>query len=532
MNKKIGLGIITYNAPEKIKQSAFSVSGVDEFVIVNDGKPYSSDCYPANAFIIQHSENAKVARTKNDALRYLLEKNCEHIFLMEDDIIIKDPKVFQKYIEASSCSGIRHLNFAYQGPYNFKHSEVNKKNKTGLLERTFDEKNAIPDPLLIINYNPETCIALHRACVGAFSYFHRSVIEKSGYFDEFFKNSWEHIEHTYRIIKDGFHPPFGWFADVSDSQNYLCNIENCMENSTIAKDPQWNVNSMAGEDYFKKKYGFGPTKIPPTSEKTLLKQLDKIYQSRDLNLLIKFPTRGRPEKFLMVLDMYIDMLHDKENYQIIISCDTDDVTMNNESMINKLKSYKNLKYYFNNNINKIAAVNGDMSDSDCFDIILLASDDMIPVVRGYDSIIKENMRKNFPDMNGVLWFNDGYQGKTLNTLCILGRKYFKEFNYIYHPEYQSLWCDNEFMHVANMLKKQKYIDQIIIRHEHPESNKSVKEDELYLRNLKYNSIDFKTYEKRKKGNFGLNKYKLFFERFKRSFLEKEMDFKISKPVNL
>jgi hypothetical protein len=529
MNKKIGLGIITYNAPEKIKQSAFSVEGVDEFVIVNDGKPYSNDCYPSKAHIIQHPENMKVARSKNDALKYLMEKNCEHLFLMEDDVIIKDPQVFQKYIEASNKSGIRHLNFAYQGPHNFKSQET--ENKEGLLARIFDEKNAVPDPLLIVNYKTEPYIELHRACVGAFSYFHRSVIEKSGYFDEFFKNSWEHIDHSYRIIKDGFHPPFGWFADIINSRKYLGNIENCMENSTIAKDPQWKVNSDAGETYFKKTHKFGPSKIPKATEKCLAKKLEEIYRTRDLNLLIKFPTRERPEKFMQVLAKYVDMLDDKENYQIIVSCDTDDISMNNENIINKLKSFKNLKYYFSNNKCKIEAVNNNISSDDHFDIVLLASDDMIPVVQGYDVIIKENMRKYFPDMDGVVWFNDGYQGKTLNTLCILGKKYYKRFNYIYHPAYKSLWCDNEFMHVGDMLKKQQYIDRIIIRHEHVESDKSVEEDELYLRNLKYNSTDCLIYAKRKKENFGLNKFKLFMDRYFRKSNVSEGDIKLQKPIN-
>jgi hypothetical protein len=286
MNNKIGIGIVTYNAPAKIKQSAFSVSGVDEFVIVNDGQEYSADCYPKGAVVIQHSKNLKVAQTKNDALKYLMDKGCEHIFLMEDDVIIKDCGVFTKYIEASRCSGIRHLNFAYQGPYNYK-AQINEEKKEGLLARTFNEKEAIPDPLVFINYDKANSIALHRACVGAFSYFHRRVIESSGYFDVFFQNSWEHIEHTYRIIKDGFHPPFGWFADIKNSRNYIDNIENCMENSSIAKDPQWKKNSVSGEEYFKKKYGFGPTKIPKTNERGLMESLNEIYKNRDKNLYLK-----------------------------------------------------------------------------------------------------------------------------------------------------------------------------------------------------------------------------------------------------
>jgi hypothetical protein len=279
MNNKIGLGIVTCNAPEKIKQSAFSVSGVDEFVIVNDGAEYFADCYPQHAVVIQHPENLKVAQTKNDALKYLINKDCEHIFLMEDDVIIKDSAIFRKYINASICSGILHLNFAYQGPHNFK-PQINKEKKEGLLARTFNEKEAIPDPLVFINYDEDNSIALHRACVGAFSYFHRSVIEKSGYFDVFFKNSWEHIEHTYRIIQDHYHPPFGWFADIKDSHKYIKNIENCMDNSSIAKDPQWEKNSVAGEEYFKRKYGFGPTKIPKTNKTGVVASLNEIYNKQ------------------------------------------------------------------------------------------------------------------------------------------------------------------------------------------------------------------------------------------------------------
>ena len=93
---------------------------------------------------------------------------------------------------------------------------------------------------------------------------------------------------------------------------------------------------------------------------------------------------------------------------------------------------------------------------------------MIPVVKGYDTIIKNNMSKLYPDTDGVLWFNDGYQGNKLNTLCILGKKYYDRFGYIYNPEYISVWSDNEFMDVGNILGKQTYFDEVIIQHQHPD----------------------------------------------------------------
>lgn len=187
-----------------------------------------------------------------------------------------------------------------------------------------------------------------------------------------------------------------------------------------------------------------------------------------MKILIKFPTRGRLFKFFTVLDQYYSMANDVENINFLITLDIDDTIMNNSDVIEMFKKYKNLTYVFGNSKSKVDAVNRDMDIINDWDILLLASDDMIPKVKGYDDVIRNNMKKYYPDTDGVLWFNDGYQQRKLNTLCILGREYYKRFNYIYNPEYKSVWCDNEFMDVANILKKQTYFDNVIIKHEHPD----------------------------------------------------------------
>lgn len=221
-----------------------------------------------------------------------------------------------------------------------------------------------------------------------------------------------------------------------------------------------------------------------------------------MKILIKFPTRARREKFFKVLDKYYNLLEDHENTFFVISCDSDDYEMNNEETIKKLESYPNLKYYFGNNKNKIEAINADLKDQD-FDIILLASDDMIPQEKGYDVIIRQGFKKFFPDTDGVLWFDDGYQGSNLNTLCILGKKYYERFLYIYNPEYISLWCDNEFMEVSKMLGRVKYIPHVIIKHEHPVWL-GEKWDDLQVKNDSFNQKDQKTFEKRKQHRFYLS----------------------------
>jgi len=217
-----------------------------------------------------------------------------------------------------------------------------------------------------------------------------------------------------------------------------------------------------------------------------------------MKLLIKFPTRNRPEKFLSVLDKYINFLDDKTT-KIIVSCDSDDITMNNDFIKDVIGQYENVLLCYGENKTKIQAVNADISDDD-FDVILLASDDMIPVIKGYDLIIKEKMLEKYPDTDGVLWFNDGYQGDNLNTLCILGVKYYNRFGYIYNPEYISVWCDNEFMDVANILGKQTYFNNTIIKHEHPDYGHGVR-DLVHSLNSKYESTDKNTYNKRKLINF-------------------------------
>jgi len=185
-----------------------------------------------------------------------------------------------------------------------------------------------------------------------------------------------------------------------------------------------------------------------------------------MKILYKYPTRNRPLKFQRCLQRYYGFIADIPNSEFVISMDTDDEIMNTAEVKNYLKSKPCLNSYYSNNSSKIMAINADIPTTE-WDILVLISDDMIPEVKGFDNIIREKMHVHYPDTDGVLWFFDGWR-KDLNTLCIIGRKYYDRFGYIYHPSYESFWCDAEFTDVANNLKKQTFIDQVIIRHLHPD----------------------------------------------------------------
>jgi len=219
-----------------------------------------------------------------------------------------------------------------------------------------------------------------------------------------------------------------------------------------------------------------------------------------MKILIKFPTRGRQEKFFKVLDMYYSFANNLDLIEFQISIDSDDHSMNNDEVIHKFSTYKNLKYSIGESVNKIHAVNRDIVVGD-WDIILLASDDMIPKIKGYDDIIRTKMKDIYPDTDGILWFHDGNR-KDLNTLCILGREYYKRFNYIYHPDYKSLRADNELMVGGNILKKQTFIDQVIIHHEHPDWGYGGG-DQIHKLNVNNNNHDMGVFMRRQKNNFDL-----------------------------
>ena len=221
-----------------------------------------------------------------------------------------------------------------------------------------------------------------------------------------------------------------------------------------------------------------------------------------MNICVKFPSRRRPEKLISTLTTYIENASNIAMMFFVITLDSDDTSVTDE-LIAKIKAlHTNIRIDVGVSGNKVKAINRDLSTLPPFDILLLASDDMIPIVKGYDEIIRGAMQRFYPGTDGVLWFSDGYQKNKLNTLCIMGRKYFHRFGYIYHPDYNNLWCDNEFTDVANRLNKQTYIDRVIIRHEHPDNGVGVL-DEVYLKNLT-GDVDRLIYERRRRMRFGLS----------------------------
>jgi hypothetical protein len=123
---------------------------------------------------------------------------------------------------------------------------------------------------------------------------------------------------------------------------------------------------------------------------------------------------------------------------------------------------------------------------------------MVPLVKGYDDVVRSHMMASFPDTNGILWFNDGHQADKLNTLSVMGKVMYRSFGYIYHPSYKSFYCDTEFTDLCRGSLKSKclYIPTCIVRHEHPGHGYGGF-DSLYIKNQAAWTEDMDMYISRK-----------------------------------
>ena len=258
--EKVGVGIITTGSRvEQFKKAfgffAVSPDEVHEIVVVIDGPDVNGleewcfskikGAYRLNVII--NDQNIGVGRSKNKALSLLLEKDCQHFFLVEDDIYVKRSSVLRKYIDASKVSGIQHFNFSQHG----------------IMNKTFDGQKK-PNPRFSVAYGKtaEIIISLYPHCVGAFSYYSKKCLDTVGLMDERYYNACEHVDHTYEIIKAGMHPPFWYFADIGNSWEYLGDDEWSIEKSTISSNPNHQQMMKNADKIFVEKHGHLPVQTP------------------------------------------------------------------------------------------------------------------------------------------------------------------------------------------------------------------------------------------------------------------------------
>ncbi len=232
-----------------------------------------------------------------------------------------------------------------------------------------------------------------------------------------------------------------------------------------------------------------------------------------MKILVKFPSRSRPERFFRSLDSLYQLCYAPENMYVLVTADTDDGTMMNSDVYTRIvNDYKNIKIVYGRSEGKIHAINRDMDklheywpEAADWDIVVVMSDDMMMTMHGWDEIMRIEIQQN--GLDTLLHIPDQDAKHLLATMYIAGRTFYERFGYIYDPRFLSLWCDNLVMDIAQKLGKYKFVNtQGVISHLNPVYG-HLKRDEMFDRQQDDWGVDETTYRQIKANGYELEKLK-------------------------
>lgn len=213
-----------------------------------------------------------------------------------------------------------------------------------------------------------------------------------------------------------------------------------------------------------------------------------------MKILYKFASRSRPAKLLACI-ANIKAMSTHPDYTIMVTADVDDASMRD------IKLPDGVIIYYGISTGKVNAINRDMPLAPDWDILINMSDDMEFIKHGFDTEIVKDFQM-LTSTDAFIHYPDQAAGEALCTMSIMGREYYDRFGYIYHPDYKSLFCDNEAQDVAKILRRYKFIKKRLFNHNHPAWGLCAT-DEQYIRTEAFYYEDKVTYERRKANNFDL-----------------------------
>lgn len=192
------------------------------------------------------------------------------------------------------------------------------------------------------------------------------------------------------------------------------------------------------------------------------------------------------------------------DYFVWAKLDEDDESMNNDVVKERLKEFPEVTVKWGLSKGKVDAVNRSMEDLPQCDIIIILSDDIRFDVFGFDDIIREAFAKHFPNLDGTVHFQElNAQDRTI-IVSMLGINLYKQLGYLFWPQYESVYPDNDFTEMTRLMQRYAYEKKIIFSHLHPIWGGS--EWDAQYRNTERPEVykkDGETFKKRKANNFGL-----------------------------
>ncbi len=221
----------------------------------------------------------------------------------------------------------------------------------------------------------------------------------------------------------------------------------------------------------------------------------------EVDLIIKFPSRSRPEKMIKCLNN-IRATIGIDSYMVYLIIDEDDKTITDDvhSAILQQQRFMNMKVSWAKSTSKIHAINRRIPDDIRWKYMVVTSDDMYYTRDMWGEIILSAFKYT---NKGCLHFPDGHNN-SLITLPVINKRFHDRFGYVYNPAYISVFPDNEMTEVAHILNEYYFVPVDIVEHKHyrwgygqPDAQSIIQDGPIMY------SHDSKTFFERKSNNFGL-----------------------------
>jgi hypothetical protein len=186
------------------------------------------------------------------------------------------------------------------------------------------------------------------------------------------------------------------------------------------------------------------------------------------------PSRGRPEKSANTIHKWINSAANIHSIELLVSCDMDDPMLYEYDSTYTTSIFRKNPIIANENESAVDAINYAAQQSQG-EILIVVSDDT-DCFSGWDAaLLKEVDGKT----DWILKTQDGIQPYII-TMPIMDRAYYNRTGYIYHPDFQHLFCDTYLTCVADITGR-KITSNLMFKHDHYSVNKTAP-DELHKRN--------------------------------------------------
>lgn len=211
-----------------------------------------------------------------------------------------------------------------------------------------------------------------------------------------------------------------------------------------------------------------------------------------MKISIIHPSRGRTEQAYNAFRTWTEKATDLGNIEYYMSVDIDEGHKYAARFSNFMHA---INICANNNRSAIDAIN-NAAELCTGDLIVVISDDF-DCFDGWDMELRKSVlgKSNFCAKT-----NDGLQ-KTLITLPIMDRFYYKSFGYVYHPDYAHMFCDQEMTAVAIMTGRYLQLP-LTFPHNHYTTGK-FNRDAISIRNDNTWAQGDALFNERMESNFGI-----------------------------